>query len=71
VSLRNHNWRDVVKALGKLGLVVKRQSGSHLILEHSDGRWTVVSRPDPIEIGTMRIIIEDVGITAEDFVKLP
>lgn len=70
MSLRNHSWRNVVRALRKLGFVVKRQSGSHMILEHSDGRWTVVPRHDPIKIGTMKSIIEDVGITAEDFVKL-
>lgn len=70
MSLRNHSWRDVVRALRKLGFVVKRQSGSHMILEHSDGRWTVVPQHDPIKIGTMKSIIEDVGITAEDFVKL-
>ena len=49
---------------------MKRQSGSHMVLEHSDGRWTVVPRRDPIKIGTMKNIIEDVGITPEDFVKL-
>lgn len=34
MSLRNHSWRDVVRALRKLGFFVKRQSGSHMILEH-------------------------------------
>ena len=70
MSLRNHGWRDVVRVLKKLGFVVTRQSGSHMILEHSDGRWTVVPRHDPIKIRTMKSIIEDVGITSEDFVKL-
>jgi predicted RNA binding protein YcfA (HicA-like mRNA interferase family) len=41
-----------------------------MILEHPDGRWTLVPRHDPIKIGTMKSIIEDVGITTEDFVKL-
>jgi predicted RNA binding protein YcfA (HicA-like mRNA interferase family) len=41
VSLRNQSWRDIVKVLGKLGFAVKRQSGSHLVFEHPDGRWTV------------------------------
>ena len=70
MSLRNHGWRDAVKALKRLGFVVTRQSGSHMILEHPDGRWTVVPRHDPIKIGTMKSIVEDVGITAENFVKL-
>jgi predicted RNA binding protein YcfA (HicA-like mRNA interferase family) len=70
VSLRNQNWREVIRALGKVGFVVKRQSGSHIILEHPDGRWTVIPRHDPIKVGTMKSMIEDVGITAEEFLKL-
>ena len=58
MSLRSQSWRDVVKALGKVGFVVKRQ-GNHIILEHLDGRWTVVPRHDPIKIGTMKSILED------------
>ena len=70
MSLKNHDWRRVVKALGKLGFVVKRQSGSHVILEHPDGRWTVVPRHDPIRIGTLKSIIDDVGISDAAFLDL-
>ena len=70
MSLRNQNWRAVAKALGKLGFVVKRQSGSHIIMEHQDGRWTVVPRHDSIKLGTMKGILEDVGMTAEEFLDL-
>jgi len=70
VSLRNHSWREVVKALSKLGFVVKRQSGSHVILEHSDGRWTVVPRHDPLKLATIKSIVEDVGLTEKDFLNM-
>ena len=70
MSLGNQNWRDVVKAPGKLGFTVKRQSGSHDILDHQDGRWTVVPRYGSIKIGTMKSIIEDAGITVEELLKL-
>ncbi len=70
MSLRNQDWRHVVKALGKLGFVAKRQSGSHIILEHPDGRWTVVPRHDPIKIATLKSIIEDVGISIDKFLDL-
>jgi predicted RNA binding protein YcfA (HicA-like mRNA interferase family) len=70
VSLRNHSWRDVVRALGRVGFVIKRQSGSHMILEHPDGRWTVVPRHASIKVGTMKSIIEDVGLTDKEFLKL-
>ncbi len=69
MSLRNRSWREVVKALGKLGFLVIRQSGSHMILEHPDGRWTVVPRHDDIKIGTMKAIVEDTGLTTEEFLK--
>ena len=70
MSLRNQDWRKVVKALGKLGFVVKRQSGSHVIMEHADGRWTVVPRHDPVKVGTMKSIVDDVGISEEEFLEL-
>lgn len=70
MSLRNRGWREVVKALANLGFVVKRQSGSHLILEHPDGRWTVVPRHDPVKIGTIRAIVEDTGLSIEEFLEL-
>jgi predicted RNA binding protein YcfA (HicA-like mRNA interferase family) len=70
VSLRNQNWREVVKALGKLGFVVRRRSGSHIVLDHLDGRWTIVPRHDPIKLGTMKSILEDVGISDEEFLEL-
>jgi len=70
VSLRNRSWREVVRALGKLGFVVKRQSGSHIIMEHVDGRWTVVPRHDPIKVGTIRGIVDDVGVSVEEFLGL-
>lgn len=70
MSLRNQDWRKVVKALGKLGFVVMRQSGSHVIMEHADGRWTVVPRHDPIKVGTMKSIVDDVGISEEEFLEL-
>jgi len=33
MSLRNHNWRDVLKVLTKFGYVLDRQRGSHMILK--------------------------------------
>ena len=70
MSLKNRSWREVVKALGKLGFLVKRQSGSHIILEHPDGRWTVVPRHTPVKLGTMRSIVEDAGVSEEEFLLL-
>jgi predicted RNA binding protein YcfA (HicA-like mRNA interferase family) len=53
-----------------LVFVVKRQSGSHIVLEHPDGRWTVVPRHDPVKIGTVKAIVEDTGLSVEEFLRL-
>ena len=70
MSLRDRSWREVVKALGRLGFEVKKQSGSHIIMEHPDGRWTVVPRHDTIKMGTMKSIVEDAGLSEGEFIKL-
>ena len=34
--------QDVIKALSRLGFTIVRQRGSHVSLQHTDGRTTVV-----------------------------
>jgi predicted RNA binding protein YcfA (HicA-like mRNA interferase family) len=34
MSLRNHNWRKVLKVLTGFGYVLDRQRGSHMILKN-------------------------------------
>ena len=70
MSLQDRSWREVVKARGRLGFEVKRQSGSHIIMEHPDGRWTVVPRHDSIKMGTMKSIVDDAGLSEGEFIKL-
>ena len=36
------NATEVAKILKKLGFEFKRQQGSHMFFEHSDGRTTVI-----------------------------
>jgi len=35
--------KEVLRVLLKLGFIEKRQTGSHIVLEHPDGRSTVVA----------------------------
>ena len=70
MSLRNHGWREVIKALSRVGFTVKRQSSSHIIVEHPDGRWTVVPRHEPIKLGTLKAILEDADLTTSEFLAL-
>lgn len=62
---------ECVKALKKIGFVVARQRGSHIILVREEPK-TTVSVPDHNELdrGTLRVIIRQVGLNVEEFVEL-
>jgi len=65
------NAREALAKLQRAGFVVKRQSGSHVVLRHADGRQTYVAmHPGDIPTGTFRSILKQAGLTEEDFKKL-
>ena len=63
--------RKTVRAFGKLGWLVARQRGSHIILVR-EGENVTLSVPDHKELakGTLRSLIRAAGITVEEFLKL-
>lgn len=62
--------KDVVKKLKKLGFQIKRQTGSHARLIHSDGRATTVAMHSrDLPKGTLRAILKQSEITVEEFLK--
>ncbi|OPX23759.1 MAG: hypothetical protein B1H03_00615 [Planctomycetales bacterium 4484_113] len=63
---------EVQKALEKLGFALIRQSGSHAVYRHRDGRWTTVPihRGKDVGKGSLRRIVKDSGISVEEFNKL-
>jgi predicted RNA binding protein YcfA (HicA-like mRNA interferase family) len=62
------NHLEAVKALEKAGFRVVRQ-GKHIIM--SDGvRQVVVPRHNPIKAFTMGGIVQDAGLTVEEFRRL-
>jgi predicted RNA binding protein YcfA (HicA-like mRNA interferase family) len=63
--------KDLVKALLKIGFVKDHQTGSHVYLKHPDGRLTSISiHPGTIPLGTMRAIMKQIKISAEELKKL-
>ncbi len=62
--------REVVKAFEKLGWVVARQRGSHIILT-KEGHIATLSVPNHSEVarGTLRALIARAGVTLEEFLK--
>ena len=63
--------RDVLARLRRSGFVVKRQSGSHVVLRHADGRQTYVAmHTGDVPGGTFRNILKQANLTEEEFKKL-
>jgi predicted RNA binding protein YcfA (HicA-like mRNA interferase family) len=65
---------DMLRALRKAGFQVIRIKGSHHILEHTTDptRRTVVPvhASHDVKRGLLRKIIDDAGLTVEEFLKL-
>ncbi|MBI2683052.1 MAG: type II toxin-antitoxin system HicA family toxin [Acidobacteriales bacterium] len=61
--------REAVKALARLGYVVDRQTGSHMILRHPHPPHRRLVVPDHRELakGTLRALIREAGITVDEF----
>ncbi|MFH1608192.1 MAG: type II toxin-antitoxin system HicA family toxin [archaeon] len=65
--------REVIKILNKLGFRFRRQEGSHMFFEHSDGRTTVIPNHPGQDIGRgllNKIIKHDLQISREEFMQL-
>ena len=69
MSLRNLSWRDIVKAMSRLGFYPVRQSGSHIILKNSEGVAVSVPQYDSLPEGTVRAILEEAGVSKDEFLK--
>jgi predicted RNA binding protein YcfA (HicA-like mRNA interferase family) len=63
--------REVLARLQRAGFVVKRQSGSHVVLRHADGRQTYVAmHPGDVPSGTFRAILRQAELSEEAFRNL-
>ena len=60
----------VIKALERGGFYVHHTSGSHYILKKEKLRVTVPYHNKDLKPGTLRSIIEQAGLTAEEFLEL-
>ena len=63
---------DVIRVLERLGFKRIRQSGSHAVFYHSDGRWTTVPihKGKDVAKGLLYKILKDADVTYEEFKKL-
>jgi len=62
---------EVLAKLNRAGFQVRRQSGSHVVLRHPDGRQTYVAiHTKDLPIGTLKNILRQANLTLEEFEAL-
>jgi len=61
--------QEVIRALEKFGFEQIRQSGSHAVFRHPDGRWSTVPihKGKGVAKGTLYKILKDAKITIKEF----
>lgn len=66
-----YSAREVLAKLLRAGFVETRQTGSHKVLRHPDGRQTYVAmHPGTLPTGTFRKILKQAGLSEEQFRSL-
>jgi len=60
---RDVTGNDLIKALGRLGYLPTRQSGSHVRLttEENGTHHITIPQHDPIKLGTLSSILDDIA----------
>jgi len=62
---------EVLAKLKRAGFQVRRQSGSHIVLRHPDGRQTYVAmHTQEIPMGTLKSILRQAQLTMSEFDEL-
>ena len=71
-KLRPAKPDEVRRVLEKLGFNCIRQSGSHMIFHHADGRWTTVPihKGKDLGKGILSKILKDAKIKVDEFERL-
>ena len=63
--------REALAKLQHAGFAIRRQSGSHVVLRHPDGRQTYVAiHTRDIPTGTFRAMLKQANLTEEEFRRL-
>ncbi|HOW14998.1 type II toxin-antitoxin system HicA family toxin [Methanosarcina sp.] len=67
-KLPSTSGKKVIKALGKIGFVVVRQKGSHVILQRESNLVTVPLH-DPIKKSTLNAILKQADVSLEELLE--
>ena len=66
-SLPRVSGRETIRALERLGFVVSRQRGSHVILRRGSTGCVVPDHKE-LKTGTLSGVLKQAGVSAEEFV---
>ncbi len=61
--------RQILAALERLGFVEVYRRGSHVKMEHSDGRKIVFPYHDEVDRYTLKGALHDAGVDVDEFLK--
>ena len=67
-KLPSLSGKKVIRALSRLGFVVIRQRGSHVVLQRGADMVTVPMH-DPVKKSTLKSILKQADVTLEDFLE--
>lgn len=68
-SLPRISGREAIRALERLGFVVVRQRGSHVILRRGSAGCVVPDHRE-LKVGTLGGVLRQAGVTAEEFIAV-
>ena len=67
-KLPSISGKEAIKVFEKLGFKIVRQKGSHVVLRKKN-RGCVVLVHKELALGTLRSVIKQAGITADEFIN--
>ncbi len=65
-SLPRVSGRDAIRALERLGFVIKRQRGSHVVLRRGSVGCVVPDHKE-LKTGTLAGVLKQAGVSVEEF----
>jgi len=65
-SLPHISGADAIRALQKLGFVIARQKGSHVVLRRGSVGCVVPNHRE-LKIGTLSSVLKQAGVSADEF----
>ena len=72
-DLPHLSGQEIIRALERLGFAQARQRGSHVVMKKSTPEGSigcVVPMHDEVAIGTLRSILKQAKVSADEFIKV-